>query len=193
MQHFIHSLKASIINHIQTLSSSLVHTLFSERMILWPIFLTAVLGTWNHFFYAISGHSAIVALFCPVNESVWEHLKLLFFPFLFVSALEYVRYRRSSLRFFYSRYLGVISGMLFIASLFYTYTGIIGRNFLPIDILLFFAGVAFAFLSSHYFYLQKHSVRTSDRTFILTLWITTTLFFFIFTCFPPDLPLFYSP
>ena len=185
MHHFIHSLRTSVINHIQTL--------YSKHTILWPIFLTTILGTWNHFFYAVSGHSAIIALFCPINESVWEHLKLLFFPFLFVSTLEYVRYRRSPLRFFYSRYLGVISGMLFIASFFYSYTGIIGRNFLPVDILLFFIGVVFAFLSSNYFYLQKHSVHTSDRTFILTLWIITALFFFIFTCFPPDLPLFYSP
>lgn len=151
------------------------------------------LGTWNHFFYSFSGNSAFTALFCPVNESVWEHLKLLFFPFLFVSALEYTCYRRSPLRFFYSRYIGVVSGMIFTVAFFYTYSGIIGRNFLLIDILLFFSSVLIAFVSANHFYLQNRSMRASDRTYIITLWAVTALFFFVFTCFPPDIPLFYSP
>ena len=193
MLHFIHSLKASIFNHIQTLTSSITHDVRSGHIPLWTFFLAAALGTWNHFFYSFSGHSAIVALFCPVNESVWEHLKLLFFPFLFVSVLEYLCYRRTPLRFFYARYIGAISGMIFTVAFFYTYTGIIGRNFLLIDILLFFSSVLIAFLSADYFYRKNHSVRTSDQTFIITLWSVTALFFFVFTCFPPDLPLFYSP
>lgn len=193
MQHFIHSLKLSIISHVHPMASSLVRFLSSERITLWPIFLTAILGTWNHFFYSISGHSAIVALFCPVNESVWEHLKLLFFPFLFVSVLEHLRFHKSALRFFYGRYLGILSGIIFTVTFFYTYTGIIGRNFLLIDILLFFISVVIAFLSADHFYLQNHSVHTSDQTFIITLWVATAFFFFVFTFFQPDLPLFYSP
>ena len=47
------------------------------------IIAVAVLGTLNHFLYELSGGAAIFALFCPVNESTWEHLKLLFFPYLF--------------------------------------------------------------------------------------------------------------
>ena len=33
-----------------------------------------------HFVYEWSGGSALVGAVCPVNESVWEHLKLPFFP-----------------------------------------------------------------------------------------------------------------
>ena len=193
MQHFIHSIKNSMITRLHTLTSSLAHSTRSEHILLWPFLLTAALGTWNHFFYSFSGNSAFIALFCPVNESVWEHLKLLFFPFLFVSALEYTCYRRSPLRFFYSRYLGVVSGMIFTVAFFYTYSGIIGRNFLLIDILLFFSSVLIAFVSANHFYLQNRSMRASDRTYIITLWAVTALFFFVFTCFPPDIPLFYSP
>jgi len=35
-----------------------------------------ILGTLSHFFYDWSGQNIIVGMFCPVNESVWEHLKL---------------------------------------------------------------------------------------------------------------------
>lgn len=99
--------------------------------------VAAFLGTLNHFLYFLSGQSPIVALFCPVNESVWEHLKLLYFPFLFVSIWEYLSLHPVVLPFFYCRYLGVLLGMFFTVSVFYTYSGILGRNFLILDILLF--------------------------------------------------------
>ena len=49
-----------------------------------PFFLLVIfLGCINHFVYDWSHGLALAALFCPVSESTWEHLKLLFFPFLF--------------------------------------------------------------------------------------------------------------
>ena len=50
---------------------------------------TSVLGTLMHFFYEWSGNNTFVGLFCPVNESPYEHLKLLFFPALFYFIIEY--------------------------------------------------------------------------------------------------------
>ena len=44
--------------------------------------LTATLGTACHFAFDFFGQSRLIAPFVPVNESTWEHLKLLFFPFL---------------------------------------------------------------------------------------------------------------
>ena len=39
-------------------------------------------GTACHFAFDFFGQSRLIAPFVPVNESTWEHLKLLFFPFL---------------------------------------------------------------------------------------------------------------
>ena len=41
---------------------------------------TIITGTLLHFVYEWSGESLFVGIFSPINESVWEHLKLLFFP-----------------------------------------------------------------------------------------------------------------
>jgi hypothetical protein len=38
----------------------------------------AFLGTALHFTYELSGRNIMVAPFSAVNESVWEHLKLVF-------------------------------------------------------------------------------------------------------------------
>ena len=43
--------------------------------------LTALAGTALHFGFDLCP-SPLVGLFCPVSESVWEHLKLLYWPFL---------------------------------------------------------------------------------------------------------------
>ena len=48
----------------------------------------SVLGVLLHFTYEWSGDNAVVGLFSAVNESTWEHLKLLFFPFLLLTILE---------------------------------------------------------------------------------------------------------
>ena len=48
----------------------------------------SVLGVLLHFTYEWSGDNPIVALFSAVNESTWEHLKLLFFPMLLLTIIE---------------------------------------------------------------------------------------------------------
>ena len=120
------------------------------------------LGILNHFLYQLSGRQAFAALFCPINESIWEHLKLLFFPILFVSVAEYLRYRPDPVRFFYYRFLAAICAMGSTVTLFYTYTGVIGRNFFVADILILLFSILFAFYMDAYFY--QISVRKISQT-----------------------------
>ena len=100
--------------------------------------VTMILGTLNHFLYDWSGKNPVIALFTPVNESVWEHMKLLFFPFLLLSLIEYIIRRPDSSRFFGSRLFAVWCGMFSIIVLFYGYSGAIGKSFVLIDILLYY-------------------------------------------------------
>ena len=155
------------------------------------IAIVTVLGFVNHFLYNWTGHSSVIALFCPVNESVWENLKLLFFPFLFVSVLAYLRRRSIRSVFFYQRLLAVLSGMAAIIVPFYTYTGIIGRSFLPLDILIYLFGVLTAFSFLKYIRKKHSSSAPSDSTIIIA-WLFLCLCFFFFTGFPPNIPLFFS-
>lgn len=190
MNHIIHLITVNLRSIFQTVRNTISSCIRDTDLRF--VLVAAFLGTLNHFLYFLSGQSAIVALFCPVNESVWEHLKLLYFPFLFVSIWEYLALRPAVLHFFYCRYLGVIFGMLFTVSVFYTYSGILGRNFLVLDILLFYSSVIVSFRMSAYFSGRSHTSRETDSTFVISLWVITAFFFFVFTCFPPDLPLFYS-
>ena len=90
----------------------------------------SVLGVLLHFTYEWSGDNAVVGLFSAVNESTWEHLKLLFFPFLLLTILE-VLLRGNMLpeQFLPARVLGILAGMGGIVVGFYTLRGVLGRNY----------------------------------------------------------------
>lgn len=158
-----------------------------------PYIITAVvLGCLNHFLFEWTGESAFTALFCPVSESTWEHLKLLFFPYLFIIIwIYYHHYRTSLYRYFSSRMLSVLLGMLSIIMLFYTYTGVIGQNFFIMDILIFMFSVLLTFRSASLFY--RCSVCKDASSLVFAGWIIIALCFFFFTCQPPNLPLFFPP
>ena len=53
------------------------------------IIFTSLLGTLSHFLYEWTGYNTIIGTVTPVNESIWEHLKLLFFPVVLFSVYEY--------------------------------------------------------------------------------------------------------
>ena len=50
--------------------------------------VTSLLGTVLHFLYDWLGGAVWVAPFSGVNESTWEHMKLLFWPMLFYATVQ---------------------------------------------------------------------------------------------------------
>ena len=107
------------------------------------------LGCLWHFFYPWSHQNFLVGLVAPVNESVPEHLKLLFFPFLIFSVFEYIKRGKKIKNFIFSKTLSVLFGMAVIVIVFYAYTAVLGTNLLPLDILTFLAGDMAAFYISY--------------------------------------------
>ena len=93
--------------------------------ILW----TFILGSICHFLYEFSDYNPFLALIVPVNESVWEHLKLVFFPVLFLTIAEHSLRRPNPSMLFASRFVGVIFAMAAITvTIFIFYTFIAGRS-----------------------------------------------------------------
>ena len=152
----------------------------------------SIIGTVNHFVFEWSNESVIAGIFTPINESSWEHLKLIFFPYLVFSIIQYSFFGKSkSLAF--SKAIGVTVGMATILAIFYTYSGIIGKNIDTINILSFFIGVSVAFLVDSK--MQKSS--TFDDLYYnvigISLFVLLTIMFVLFTFAPPLIPLFKDP
>ena len=63
-----------------------------KRLLVWEtsgVLFIAVFGTSLHFAFELSNFWKPVAIIAAVNESVWEHLKMVFWPGLIFSLLEY--------------------------------------------------------------------------------------------------------
>ena len=153
-------------------------------------FFIAVIGTLLHFTYEWTGKNLLVGLFSAVNESTWEHMKLLFMPAFFYFLFESKKYGQDCENLLISRTCGLLAGLLFIPVAFYTYTGIIGRSFLAADIAIFYFSVFLTlYISSH---MRNRHFRPTSLAALLLL-IAVFLVFAIFTFFPPHIDLFLDP
>ena len=54
--------------------------------------VVALLGWLLHYVYRWTGNAFLVGLFVPVNESVWEHMKLVYVPMLILSVVMMTRW-----------------------------------------------------------------------------------------------------
>lgn len=150
---------------------------------------TIVFGSLLHFTYRWSKQNQIVGLFSPVSESVWEHLKMLFFPMLLFSIVEYFSIGYQCDNFIASKSFGILLGLITILVTFYTYTGIVGQNYLVADILTFVLGVAVAYLYS--WYSIHHTSGSPIAGIIITLALLAA--FLVFTRDHPSIQLFIDP
>ncbi len=155
-------------------------------------FVVGIIGCINHFLYKLSGCNPIVGMVTPINESTWEHLKLLFFPYILYTITEFFIYGRHINGFLFSRIKGLLAGLIFIPAGFYTYTAILGNNFFLADILLFFTAVYLSFRISTASIGRKTKTGISRTLSALLLIAGITILFIGFTLYPPSAPLFES-
>ena len=155
---------------------------------------TVISGALLHFLFEASGGNTLVGAFTPVNESIWEHLKLLLFPAVFFGIFEYFCYGKYKQNFFPSKIYGILIGTASIVVLYYTYSGIIGTRFAAVDISLFVIGTAIAYYLP-YIFMKKVTVFVSEKDSIISIVILAVviLMFIYFTFHTPMLALFKDP
>ena len=112
------------------------------------LFLTLIFGNLLHFVYDWSGQNSVVAAFAAVNESTWEHMKLLAMPWVIWSLVEAVALRSSRQSVLMARALGLLAGLVTIPTVYYTYTGALGVSSMIVDVVLFQAAVLLGALVS---------------------------------------------
>lgn len=158
------------------------------------IVLNILFGVLLHFAYKWSGGSIWSALLGGVNESTWEHVKLLYIPFFFMCIPGYLIYGKSFSNYFSAKLSGITVGILSIIVLYYTYTGIIGKGFMWVDITIFVLAVILSYGIS-LFKLINYSGKYSMKKEIISFAILILLcgLFFVFSFYPPKIELFMDP
>ncbi len=153
---------------------------------------TGIGGVLLHFLYDLTGKCTIVALFSAVNESIWEHMKILFFPMFVFALIEYSLIGKNHKSFPCTKLIGILTGLLLIPVIYYTYTGILGVNADWFNITIFFiaAGVSYS-IEALLFKQTFISCKSPCTAFIILCLIGLT--FMVFTFVQPKIPLFHDP
>lgn len=153
---------------------------------------TSVLGTLLHFLFDFSGQQVLAALFSAVNESIWEHMKLIFYPMVLFAFLESRYIGKTTGAFWCIKLTGILLGLALIPVLYYTYTGIFGVSLSVLNIAIFFLAAGVAYWVETVLFLRDVSCRISPRA-VFCLLLLIGAVFVLFTFFPPQIPFFEDP
>jgi hypothetical protein len=147
------------------------------------------LGSTLHFAFALSGNQPVVGAFSAVNESIWEHLKLAFWPALLLTVIEYPLLRKAANNFFIAKAIGVYLMVTIIPLVFYSYTAFSGKSIFAIDISSFVVAVLIGQLLSYKILIYRQLPRNLNKIAFAAI-ILLAIAFILFTYYPPQLQIF---
>ncbi len=153
--------------------------------------VTTLGGTLLHFLYDWLDKALWIAPFSGVNESTFEHMKLLFWP-MFIFAVVQSFFFKDYKNFWCVKLRGMLLGLGLIPVIFYTYNGVIGKSPDWINIAIFFTSAAVTYLyETRLFNTEKLRCRSSKWP--IAALSVIALLFVVFTFATPELGIFKDP
>ena len=138
-----------------------------------------IAGFLLHFAYDFFNNNLIVGLFTPINESVSEHLKLIFLPFTLFTIFFYFYSKKKITNVFLISFISNLLGTAATTISFYIGIKFLGMNNTIFNISTYILGLSVAFIT---FYLGIYNDKFQDATKdsnelgMCTLLLLTTLF-----------------
>ncbi len=168
--------------------------LIKKLQIISAIF-SIILGTLLHFTFELFSNNLFIASFSAVNESVWEHLKLVFFPMLIFAIIEYFLLKNydNKNNYIFSKTIGIIFAIIFITIFFFTYTGIIGNSYFIIDIFSFLFAIIFGEFICYKLLIKNNEINNFLKYICVFILLILFFSFIFFTYFPPKINYFKDP
>jgi hypothetical protein len=147
-----------------------------------------LLGASFHFTFALSYNNPIVGSISAVNESVWEHLKLPFWPSIFWLLITMYPMRKIVGNFFSAKALGAAVMLIIIPVVFYSYT-IFTKEILAVDVATFVVAVVVGQVVSFRFYKRERPSKLKE-ILAVALILSIAILLVAFTFYPPELSIF---
>ena len=163
-----------------------------KKLILFGIIPIFILGSINHFTYDWTSIT-LLGLVYPINESIWEHMKLAILPTIIWWGLTYLLFK-DKLKLDFKRYFVAFTVSLLVSTflmpfLYYTYRYGFGIHLLIVDILNLLCTVTMGQLLALHIY-NHYSWKKIYFNLCVIVLILVVLSFVIFTFNPPHIPIF---
>ena len=166
------------------------HSISVRQMV--GFIFTGILGTFLHFLFELTGESVVAALFSAVNESIWEHMKLLYWPMFLFALIQYRSVGQDRCRFWCIKLAGMLTGLILIPVIYYTYTGVLGKSADWFNITIFFLAAGVAFRVETALFLRENTCKCSGKWCFAVILMIGAVFVWL-TFSPPHIPLFEDP
>lgn len=164
----------------------------NKKLLCWEIaafVFTAAIGSILHFTYEWSGYNSLVGLFSPINESVWEHLKLGFFSILFFTIIQNYSTKETVRNFFIGKLTAAVVMNIIIVLAFYIYTYFTKHSILAIDISLYFVSALIGHILCYNILRCTKDMRILNLICFIAMF-ALALLFICFTYYPPEFKIF---
>lgn len=162
-----------------------------EKWILKGIPFIFIIGSFMHFLYDLSGKNIIVGMISAVNESIWEHSKMILLPVILWWCLYYLIIGRKNNidknKWFTSALVSLFTALISMPMLYYFYTQAFGVEILAVDIGILFVSLLFGQLLGLHFYKYCKGI---NFIIPICIFILLILVFILATLYPPTIPLF---
>jgi len=171
---------------------------YKKEILIWQIvgavFIFGLGAVW-HFMYEWTGSIKGLGWLFPINESVWEHVKLMFYPALLYYVIEAAFLWKKVNNFIFAKTTALYFTPIMNIITFYTYTGITGYESFYIDIIVL---LIFTCLQQFISYkiLRANEFAPKNKIYLLIFTIFAIIILFValvvFTYYPLPIPLFVS-
>jgi hypothetical protein len=162
------------------------------KILIWEVLgfvFISLVGSLLHFAFELSNFWAPLAVIAAVNESTWEHLKLVFWPGLIFALIEYPFLKGAAQNFWPAKAISLFSMPLIIAVGWYVAIAILGENVFAINIVLFLLAVFVGQWASYRLMTAGPRAALNPRLAVWGILLMATAFG-LFTFFPPKIFLF---
>jgi len=162
------------------------NTITYKKIIIIACVVSILFGVFMHFAFNLSGNNMLVGLIAPVNESVWEHLKLIFVPLTLFSIGFYFYSKKKFSNMLLITFLASIVGMFTTVVLYYLGLAILGQNSMVFNIVSYILSMIISYAIFYLgIYNKEFIAETIDSTAIGACALTLLLAVFILNTYSP--------
>ena len=153
------------------------------------IFVIFLLGFITHFIYDIFPNT-ITSFFFPVNESIFEHLKIIYVSYLLWALIEYFLLKKESYlkNFPSSLFLSIIFNMIILLAIYIPIYNTFGHN-IYITLLIYLISIAISQIISYYILKSNNDFKFLNKYAYIFLLILIMVLIYL-TYYPPNIDIF---
>ena len=162
-----------------------------EIAILLSFLFTSIFGVVFHFAHKKFPKSLLVHIFCPVNESVWEHSKLTFSPMLIAGIFQIFALSPTYQNHYFAILVNIVVGIVLMPIIYYFVQSFLKKEVLWVSISIFYVVVVSAYLIEYLMLKDGATLLVPNLEVISLCFIfAIILLYAVLTFLPPRLGIF---